>query len=119
LCSLWFPGCSLSAYWLTSFWPVSPPVFVNLPGQCLGEAAIWHTTRCKQQRSFFQSVRTKYLEWPGLLHLWLLLCVPSLLSFRRGPSPPQCPVTQVPQPAGSSDCSLHDFSLESLSEGLT
>jgi hypothetical protein len=29
-----------------------------------------------------------YLQWPVLLHLGLLLCVQSLLSLRRGPTPP-------------------------------
>jgi hypothetical protein len=49
-----------------------------------------------------------------LLHLWLLLCLLSLLSFRRGPTPPQCPDAHYPQPNGSPDCSLHDLQLECL-----
>jgi hypothetical protein len=42
----------------------------------------------------------KYLEWPMFLHLLLLLCVQSLLSFRRGLTPTQCPVTRFSNPSG-------------------
>jgi hypothetical protein len=33
----------------------------------------------------------KFREWSTLLHLRLLLCVKSILSFLRGPTLPQCP----------------------------
>jgi hypothetical protein len=38
------------------------------------------------------------------LHLWLLLCVQSLLLFQRGPTLPQCPDTHFLQSKGSPDC---------------
>jgi hypothetical protein len=46
----------------------------------------------------------------------LLLCVPSVLPFRRWPTPPQCPVTHFPQTNGSRDCLLCDLQLYGLPE---
>jgi hypothetical protein len=43
----------------------------------------------------------KFREWSILLHLWLLLCVPSLLLLQKGLTPPQCPVTHFSQSNGS------------------
>jgi hypothetical protein len=60
----------------------------------------------------------KFREWSVLSYLWLLLCEPSLLSFRRGPTPPQCQVTHFPQSNGSPDYLLCDLQLESLFGGL-
>jgi hypothetical protein len=58
------------------------------------------------------------LELPMLLHLLLLLCVQSLLSFRRVPTPPQCPDPHFSQSNGRTDYLLCDIPLYGLPEGL-
>jgi hypothetical protein len=57
-----------------------------------------------------------YLEWPVLLHLRLLLCVQSLLSFQRSSTPPQCPVIHFLKLNGNPDYSLNNLQSKSLPE---
>jgi hypothetical protein len=53
-----------------------------------------------------------------LLYLLLLLCVQSLLSFRRGPTPPKYPDPHFSQSNGNPDYLLCDLQLYDLPEGL-
>jgi hypothetical protein len=46
---------------------------------------------------FSSRCRQKIRVWSMLLHLRLLLCVQSLVVFRRAPTPPQCRDTRFPQ----------------------
>jgi hypothetical protein len=87
--------------------PVSPGV---LPSTFFSTS--WHTTGCRQYRSFFWFVWANYLEeWLVLLCLRLLLCVQSLLLFWRGanPPPPQYPNTHFSNPDGRSGYSVCDL----------
>jgi hypothetical protein len=65
---------------------------------------------------YFNKWGQNFLEWPMLLHLQLLLCVQSLLSFQRGPTPPQSHDIHFPNPDWRFKYSLHDLQHESLPE---
>jgi hypothetical protein len=56
-----------------------------------------------------------YHHHPSFLRATVLM---SLLSFRRGQTPPKRPVTHFSQPDGKLNYSLHDFRFESLPHGL-
>jgi hypothetical protein len=56
------------------------------------------------------------LEWLVLLHLQLLLCMQSLLSFRREPTPPQCPVTHFSNPDRRLNRLLHNLQPDGFPE---
>jgi hypothetical protein len=59
----------------------------------------WHKTGCKIIKILFLSVRAHYLECPVLLYLrTLLCCYRFLLPFRKGPTPPQCPLRDFTLP---------------------
>jgi hypothetical protein len=47
-----------------------------------------------------------------------LPCLQSLLSFRKGLTPSQCPVTYFLEPILIHNCSLYDFQTKSLSDIL-
>jgi hypothetical protein len=59
----------------------------------------------------------KFPEWSMLLHpVFLISCCRSLLSFRREPTPPQCPIPHFTQSNGSSVYLLRDLQLYGLPE---
>jgi hypothetical protein len=58
----------------------------------------------------------KYLGWPVLLHLLLLLVVLSLVVFRRGLTPPQCPATRLSQPIRNPDYLLYSLQPDGFPE---
>jgi hypothetical protein len=59
-----------------------------------------------------------FREWLVLLHLWLLSCVQSLLSYGQWSVPPQCFDNHFSNPDRRPDCLLHDLQPYSLPEGL-
>jgi hypothetical protein len=69
--------------------------------------------------SFLGRCGQNYLDWLAPLHLRLLLCVQSLLSFRRVSTPPQCPITHFPQSNESSVNILRDLQLYGLPDVLS
>jgi hypothetical protein len=49
-------------------------------------------------------------------HIYSSYCVPSLLQFQRGPTPPECPVIHFPQSNESANYLLCDLQLYGLPE---
>jgi hypothetical protein len=131
LWNLW--SVSPSSLWLTShsdYSPTAPAPSLRplIPSSsfigCQSAQVYYHqppflhhdTQQDANNKSFFQLVWANYLQWPVLLHLWLLPCVQSLLSFRNGPSPPQCPDIHFPNPNWRFNSSLQDLQHISLPE---